>query len=120
MTHPSKLSPDTQPDGRKSLEKADDMIKISMEKGYNRFEWMHQKASGEDFLVEVSLTPIFIKGKTLVHSLWRNLTETKKAREAERKHMKELEVFYKAAVSREERIMSLKKEVDSLKKELGR
>jgi|GEM_PF-6849626 PAS domain S-box/PAS domain S-box len=116
MSHPSKLSPDMQPDGRASFEKAEDMMRIAMEKGYNRFEWMHRKANGTDFLVEVSLTPITLHGKTVIHCLWRDLTEIRKAKEAQREHLRELEVFYKAAIGREERILELKKELEALKK----
>ncbi len=77
MTHPSKLSPPLQPDGRESFEKAEEMMKIALTKGYNRFEWIHRKADGTDFPVEVSLTPVTLKGKTVIHCLWRDLTKQK-------------------------------------------
>lgn len=82
MTHPSELSPPEQPDGRSSFEKAGEMIKAAFEKGYHRFEWIHRKAGGEDFPVEVSLTAISYRGKTVLHCLWRDLTEKKQAEEA--------------------------------------
>jgi putative nucleotidyltransferase with HDIG domain len=82
MTHPSELSPPEQPDGRSSFEKAGEMIKAAFEKGYHRFEWIHRKAGGEDFPVEVSLTSITHRGKTLLHCLWRDLTEKKQAEAA--------------------------------------
>ncbi len=74
MTHPSQLSPPRQPDGQSSFEKANEMMKIAAERGSHRFEWVHRKANGEDFLVEVSLTPIVIKGKTVLHCVWIDLT----------------------------------------------
>lgn len=120
MVHPSKLSPDAQPDRRKSFEKAEEMMKIALEKGYHRFEWMHKKASGEDFPVEVSLTPISLHGKTVIHCVWRDLTEFKKVEKAEQDHLRELEFYFKAALDREDRIMELKKEVDDIKKQLGK
>ncbi len=82
MTHPSKLSPSFQLDGRDSFEKANDMMRIAREKGFHRFEWTHRKASGEDFPVEVSLTPILLKGKTVLHCVWRDMTERKRVDEA--------------------------------------
>ncbi|MDP3182016.1 MAG: PAS domain S-box protein [Desulfobaccales bacterium] len=82
MTPPSELSPPEQPDGRSSFEKAGEMIKAAFEKGYHRFEWIHRKAGGEDFPVEVSLTAITYRGKTVLHCLWRDLTEKKQAEEA--------------------------------------
>lgn len=56
MTHPSKISPPMQPDGRESFEKANEMIKIALNNGFHRFEWIHRKANGGDFPVEVSLS----------------------------------------------------------------
>ena len=85
MVHPSELSPPTQPDGRDSLEKANEMIKIALENGYHRFEWLHQKASGEKLPVEVSLTPITYQGKTILHCLWRDLTSQKRIEEEKTK-----------------------------------
>lgn len=78
MTHPSEISPPLQPDGRHSFEKANAMIKTAMEEGFHRFEWIHRRANGEDFPVEVSLTPVIYKGKNMLHCLWRDLTEKKR------------------------------------------
>ena len=77
MTHPSILSPPIQPDGRESFEKAEEMMKTALTKGYHRFEWIHRKADGLDFPVEVSLTPMTLKGRTVIHCLWRDLTKHK-------------------------------------------
>ena len=77
MLHPSRLSPPTQPDGRDSFEKAGEMMTLAFEHGFHRFEWMHRRANGEDFPVDVSLTAIVHKGKTILHCLWRDLTEAK-------------------------------------------
>ena len=88
MIHPSELSPPEQPDGRSSFEKAGEMMKTAFEKGFHRFEWVHRKANGDDFPVEVSLTPITYRGKTILHCLWRDLTEHKRA-EAKRIELQE-------------------------------
>jgi PAS domain S-box-containing protein len=77
QSHPSELSPPVQPDGRKSVEKADDMMRIALEKGFHRFEWIHRRANGEDFPVEVSLTPVVYKGKSLLYCVWRDVSENK-------------------------------------------
>ncbi len=81
MTHPSKLSPPTQPDGRGSFEKAAEMMKTAFQGGFHRFEWMHRNAKGEDFPVEVSLTPITLRGKNILHCLWRDISVQKRAEE---------------------------------------
>ncbi len=80
-THPSELSPETQPDGRRSREKADEMMRLAFERGFHRFEWIHRRANGEDFPVEVSLTPIVHEGRSLLYCVWRDITEDKKVRE---------------------------------------
>ena len=81
QTHPSELSPPVQPDGRSSAEKADAMMAQAFEQGFHRFEWMHRRAGGEDFPVEVSLTPIVHEGESLLHCVWRDITGQKRAAE---------------------------------------
>ena len=88
MTHPSELSPPEQPDGRGSFEKAREMIQIAFDNGPHRFEWTHRKAGGKDFPVEVTLTPITYHGKTVLHCIWRDLSEQKQA-EKERDRSRE-------------------------------
>lgn len=83
QTHPSELSPKNQPDGQPSNEKANKMMRIAIEKGSNRFEWDHVKANGDVFPVEVLLTPVTTeKGKKILHTVWRDITERKKAESA--------------------------------------
>ncbi len=82
MTHPSELSPPVQPDGQKSFDKANAMMRLAVEQGFHRFEWIHRKKTGEDFPVEVSLTPIMYQGRSVIHCLWRDLTEKKSKEEA--------------------------------------
>jgi len=81
-THPSELSPETQPDGRSSREKADEMMRMAFERGFHRFEWIHRRADGEEFPVEVSLTPMVYRGGSLLHCLWQDLTEKKEKEKA--------------------------------------
>ncbi len=79
MKHPSELSPPVQPDGRPSLEKANEMMEIAYKNGFHRFEWTHRKANGEDFPVEVSLTPLTIQGKSILYCVWHDITDKKRA-----------------------------------------
>ncbi|MCD4817609.1 MAG: PAS domain-containing sensor histidine kinase, partial [Candidatus Cloacimonetes bacterium] len=81
-SHPSKLSPEIQSDGKESFIKANEMMKIAFEKGSHRFEWNHQKADGEVFPVEVLLTAISNDKKNkILYTVWRDITECKKAQE---------------------------------------
>jgi PAS domain S-box-containing protein len=94
MTHPSKLSPPLQPDGRSSFEKANEMIQTAVENGFHRFEWIHRKANGEDFPVEVSLTPVIHRGKKTIHCVWRDITERRRAEELLRRSEMKFRTLY--------------------------
>ena len=74
---PWELSPEKQPDGRYSSEKAVAMINKARQDGNNRFEWIHQKSDGTDFPVEVMLTPILLNKKQHYYTIWRDISERK-------------------------------------------
>ncbi len=78
-THPSQLSPEFQPDGRLSFQKANEMMSIAYENGSHRFEWDHKKADGEVFPVEVLLTSIPLGEEKFLHVVWRDITDRKEA-----------------------------------------
>ncbi|OQW79518.1 MAG: hypothetical protein BVN35_01345 [Proteobacteria bacterium ST_bin11] len=75
---PAQLSPEYQFDGQPSALKAEEMMRIALETGSHQFEWMHVRANGECFPVEVLLTAIRSNNKTLLHTVWRDITEKKK------------------------------------------
>ncbi|MBK6792867.1 MAG: PAS domain S-box protein [Anaerolineales bacterium] len=79
---PALISPEFQPDGRLSTEKAAEMINIAIEKGSNRFEWVHRRLNGEDFQVELTLTSVHISGRQLIYTVWRDITKRKKVEDA--------------------------------------
>ncbi len=80
--HPFDLSPERQPDGRLSSEKAQELIDAALRKGVIRFEWVHRTFNGEDLWVDVSLTTIPVHGKGIMYTVWRDITERKHAEEA--------------------------------------
>lgn len=81
-THPSQLSPPNQPDGRASFEKAEEMMRIAMERGSHRFEWDHKRADGEVFPVEVLLTAVSAEeDRQILHTVWRDISSRKQAEE---------------------------------------
>jgi len=80
--HPATLSPEVQPDGRLSSEKSVEMDGLARVRGYHRFEWMHRRMTGEDFPVEVTLTPVELSTGPALLVVWHELTEIK-LREAE-------------------------------------
>lgn len=87
-THPSELSPEYQPDGQLSFEKAKAIMDFTYERGAYLFEWIHRKKNGEDIPVEVSLTAISTKDKKILHTVWRDISARKNA-EKERNRLRE-------------------------------
>ncbi len=77
--HPSVVSPEFQPDGNSSYEKAERMMRLAIEKGHHKFEWVHQKKCGEDFPMDVTLTRIPYQGGTALFAVCRDITERKEA-----------------------------------------
>ena len=78
---PWTLSPELQPDGRQSMEKAKAMIDQAMSQGLNLFEWTHKRANGEEFPAEVLLSKVEQGKKIFLHALVRDITERKKMEE---------------------------------------
>ena len=80
---PGELSPETQPDGQHSHEKAMQLIQRMQHEKSLRFEWHHQRTDGEVFPVEVSLTRLIdTEGNHIIHTLWRDISETKQLQKA--------------------------------------
>jgi len=75
------ISPERQPDGQISSEKARDLVATAFREGSLRFEWVHRAVDGTDFPVEVLLTAIPLRGKKVLHVAWRDITERKCAEE---------------------------------------
>ncbi len=79
-THPSDISPEKQPDGQKSITKANDIMRMAFEKGSYRFEWDHIKTNGEICPVEVLLTNVSSDKKTkILHTTWRDISKRRQS-----------------------------------------
>ncbi len=84
LVHPGSISPETQPDGRKSGEKAEEMIGTAVRAGFNRFEWCHLRRSGEAFMVVVTLIAERICGRDVLLTSHHDISDLVSARLAER------------------------------------
>ncbi len=75
--HPARFSPQFQPDGRRSSEKADEMIATAMRDGGHRFEWVYCSEHRAEFPVEVLLTPIVMGEQQQIIGTLRDITRQK-------------------------------------------
>lgn len=74
---PWDVSPERQPDGRPSSEKAPEMIAIAMREGSHFFEWTHQRLDGQPFDANVLLTRMEVGGDMFLLATVRDITERK-------------------------------------------
>ena len=87
---PADISPERQPDGELSSEKAAKILKVAFNEGSNRFEWVHKKLDDTPVHMDVILTPIEMKGRKLIYTTWRDITEWKKAEKALKRSERQL------------------------------
>ena len=75
---PAALSPERQPDGRLSTEKAQEMIETAMREGSHSFEWLHRRYQGGDFLATVLFTKIEVSDVSMLQGTVRDITERRR------------------------------------------
>jgi PAS domain S-box-containing protein len=88
---PWELSPEVQPDGRSSAEKAREMIETAMREGSHFFEWTHKRLGGEDFPATVLLTRVDLGGQSFLQATVRDITAQKRAEQELRLAKEDLE-----------------------------
>ena len=79
---PWDLSPQRQPDGQLSADKAREMIETAICEGSHFFEWTHKQLCGEEFPSTVLLTRMELQGETIVQASVRDISAQKKAEKA--------------------------------------
>jgi PAS domain S-box-containing protein len=72
---PWELSPETQPGGCASGDKAKEMIETAMHEGSHFFEWTHRRINGDDFPATVLLTRMTVGERTFLQATVRDVTE---------------------------------------------
>jgi len=91
--HPSQFSPPTQPGGRDSMSLAQERIAAALNNGSNRFDWLHRRLDGSEFMADVLLSSMNLNGKQVLQGIVRDITSRKQAEEALRKSHDELEAI---------------------------
>jgi PAS domain S-box-containing protein len=79
---PWDVSPERQPDGRPSADKAREAIEAALREGRHLFEWTHRRLEGTDFPATVLLTRIEVAGQAFLQATVRDITAQKRAEEA--------------------------------------
>ncbi len=75
---PWDVSPEQQPDGCSSTEKAQEMMATALREGSHCFEWEHRRLDGKLFAADVSLTRIEAGGEVSLQATVRDITERKR------------------------------------------
>ncbi|MHB8970366.1 MAG: PAS domain-containing protein [Pirellulaceae bacterium] len=87
---PWDVSPERQPDGRPSVEKAQEMIETALRDGSHFFEWTCQRLDGETISCTALLTRMSVAGQEFIQVTVRDISAIKEAeaalRESEMKH----------------------------------
>jgi PAS domain S-box-containing protein len=94
---PAQLSPDRQPDGRASAEKAREMLETAVREGSHFFEWTHRRVGGEEFYADVLLTRMKRGTKVFIQGTVRDITDRKRAEETLRASETRYRRFFEAA-----------------------
>lgn len=96
---PMDFSPEMQPDGRSSAEKALEMIEAALREGSKYLEWTHRRVDGKEFPATVLLTRVTLTGKTFLQATVRDITEQKKAEMRLRRANEEMDLLLGSIMS---------------------
>jgi PAS domain S-box-containing protein len=76
---PVERWPERQPDGRLSVEKVREMIRLALAKGSHRFEWWSRRYDGSELPLDIVATAIPSGKPTLLSLVYRDTSEYKRA-----------------------------------------
>ena len=74
--NPERLYPPYQPDGKFSVEAANEKMATAFLQGTNNYDWVFRRANGEDFPVKARLSTFKIAGNTILQVTIRDISST--------------------------------------------
>ena len=89
----SSLSPECQPDGSNSMERAAEIRRMLREKGRYGCEWNLRRKDGNELTVDITLTIVELLGRSVQLAVWHDLTERKEAEAALRESEERFQAF---------------------------
>ncbi len=89
----SSLSPERQPDGANSMERAAEIRAMLKERGRHGCEWNLRRASGDEVTVGITLTMVELLGRRVQLAVWHDLTAHKQAEAALRESEERFQAF---------------------------
>ncbi len=88
------FTPQHQPDGTASVEKAEQMAKIAAEKSAHSFQFRYKRTDGTEFPAEVMLTVTEMNNQTILQSIVRDATEKTLLESNLKEHVRQLDCLY--------------------------
>jgi two-component system sensor histidine kinase/response regulator len=88
---PEDISPERQPDGELSVEKAARLTRAVLQNGSLKFDWEHLRADGTPILFEVLLSAVSDGDQIEIYTLWNDITVKRRAEAALAAHQRTLE-----------------------------
>ncbi len=76
---PAEISPERQPDGRLSGDKAREVVNLALANGSHRFEWLSRRYDGSELPLDIVMTAIPVGGRTLLFTVSRDISAQKDA-----------------------------------------
>ncbi|MFC5478119.1 PAS domain-containing protein [Massilia suwonensis] len=72
---PASISPEFQPNGRRSDAYSTELMRRALDEGGIQFEWVNQRRNGSNFHADVKLTSIDIGGRGMLQATIRDISE---------------------------------------------
>jgi len=99
---PWEISPEFQPDGQRSEDKAKSFLRSQLGNPPQLFEWIHKRKDGSLIECEVSLVYYRFHGEDLIQAIVRDITDRKHAEETRRGLQRDLDAqkrsFYRETI----------------------
>jgi PAS domain S-box-containing protein len=76
---PAERWPELQPDGRLSIEKAREIVKLALTQGSHRFEWFSRRYEGSELPLDIVMTAIPFGERIVLSLVYRDISKQVRA-----------------------------------------